>query len=83
MIKELNKLIEEWEKEALYLTNPHDEPLDKAVGKTYQKCANAIKEVVKHASQPTNQQEQVEVCSNCGVKKGFHHLDNCHEYGVF
>ena len=34
-------------------------------------------------AQPTNQQEQVEVCSNCGVKKGFHHLDNCHEYGVF
>ena len=39
---ELMYLKEEWMAQYLFLTNPHDDPIDQAVGRTYKECADIL-----------------------------------------
>jgi len=38
----LSGLKAEWEAQGNYLNNPHDDPVDRAVGKTYLECAGIL-----------------------------------------
>ena len=44
-IKAVTATIEEWEAEANYLDNPHDDPADRMVGQTYKKCAERLRTI--------------------------------------
>ena len=55
-IREIRRLIEDWEKSEKYLTNPHDAEADRYAGQTYGSCARELKDIlVKHFHSTPNQ----------------------------